>query len=224
MKKTLPLVLMFLFAVFAFIAFFVPESHLYQADNLMRNKFMIIISLFAIVLGLGSLIQHHMMKVQYKREYWQYSLLTLVVMTVTAIIGLFGGIDANGILPTTIRIGSLEFSFDIQTLYRHVMIPLGSSMFALLAFFMSSAAYRAFRARNLDACILLFAALIVMLGQIPVGTWLFPDLFDIRQWLLDVPNLAAKRGIRIGVALGVVGTAIKIILGIERSWLGGGSD
>jgi len=215
---------MFLFAVFAFIAFFVPQNYIHQADELMRNKFMIIISAFAIILGLGSLIQHHISKIKYRKEFWQYSLLTLVTMALTSIIGLFGGIEADGVLPTSFTIGDFTFKFDIQALYQGIIIPLGSSMFALLAFFMSSAAYRAFRARNLDAFILLFAAIIVMLGQIPVGTWLFPDLFDIRQWLLDIPNLAAKRGIRIGVALGVVGTSLKIILGIERSWLGGGSD
>lgn len=220
MKRQLAMILMFLFAVFAFIAFFVPEKHISLADNLMRNKFMLIVSAFALVLGLGSLIHHHLLKVRHRSEYWQYSVLTLVTMLITSIIGLFGGIRGDGWFPTSIG----GFAFDIQSLFNGIIVPLSSSMFALLAFFMSSAAYRAFRARNLDASILLFAALIVMLGQIPVGTWLFPDLFDIRQWLLDVPNLAAKRAIRIGVALGVVGTSLKIIFGIERSWLGGGSD
>lgn len=220
MKRRLAMTLMFLFAIFGLVAYFVPEKHINQADTLIRNKFLLIVSAFALILGLGSLIQHHFQKIKHHDEYWQYSVITLAAMAFTAFIGLFGGIDANGWLPTQI----LGFKFDIQTLYKGIIIPLGSSMFALLAFFMSSAAYRAFRARNLDAFILLLAAIIVMLGQIPVGTTLFPQLFDVRQWLLDIPNLAAKRGIKIGVALGIVATSLKIILGIERSWLGGGSD
>jgi hypothetical protein len=220
MKRNLPMILMFLFAVFAIFAYFVPEKHVYQIDTLMRNKFLVIVGIFALILGIGSLFQYHYNKIRHRKEYWRYSILTMVTMILTSLIGIFGGISAEGPLPTKI----FGFPFDIQALFNGIVVPLGASMFALLAFFMSSAAYRAFRARNVDAAILLIAAIIVMLGQIPVGTWAFPELFDVRQWLLDVPNMAAKRAIKIGVALGVIGTSLKIIFGIERSWLGGGSD
>ena len=66
-----------------------------------------------------------------------------------------------------------------------------------------------------------------MLGRVPIGEFLAIPLGEhrisipaISTWILDVPNLAAKRGILIGVGLGMTATALKILLGIERTYLG----
>jgi len=101
-------------------------------------------------------------------------------------------------------------------------------MFALLAFFIASAAFRAFRVRTLEAGLLAAAALIVMLGRVPIGdqmtAWL-PEplrLGAMQDWIMNVPQNAAKRAILIGAAMGVMATGLRVILGIERSYLGGG--
>ena len=66
-----------------------------------------------------------------------------------------------------------------------------------------------------------------MLGRVPVGdvatNWL-PEpmrLGTIQQWIMDWPQNAAKRAILIGAALGVMATGLRVILGIERSYLSG---
>ncbi len=105
--------------------------------------------------------------------------------------------------------------------FDYVMMPILATMFALLAFFIASAAYRAFRARNLLATLLLIAALIVMMRFNP---WVpAPEYFaKTSNWLMNVPNLAAQRAIVIGIGLGIVATALKVILGIERGYMGKG--
>jgi hypothetical protein len=220
MQKRIPLLLVLLTGIFGAVAFFVPHRAVQAADEAMRNDVQRIIAAFSLVLGVGSILQHHLMKIGRKAEHWPYSYVMIGALVLSAVIGLFGGIDPNrpGILPT--HVGS--FSFHIQTLYTNMMVPLGATMFSLLAFFMASAAYRAFRARTVEATLLLAAAFILMLGAVPLGRMIFKPLPAFAEWILAVPNTAAKRGILFGVNLGVIATSLKIILGIERGWLGGG--
>jgi hypothetical protein len=108
----------------------------------------------------------------------------------------------------------------VNKYYNMVNSPLASTMFALLAFFIASAAFRAFRARNAEATLLLGTAIVMMIGRVSVGEFLWRGFPPVTEWLLDVPNLAAKRAIALGIGLGAVSTALKIILGIDRSYLG----
>jgi hypothetical protein len=61
-----------------------------------------------------------------------------------------------------------------------------------------------------------------MLGQVPIGQLLSSKLPAVSQWIMAVPNTAAKRGIDMGVTLGALATMLKILTGVERSWMGGG--
>ena len=110
-----------------------------------------------------------------------------------------------------------------QWMAEFVFNPLQAAMFALLAFFIASAAFRAFRARNVEATILLVAGAIVMIGRIPLGETLTggsPFLGNATEWLMKWPNTAAQRGIMIGAALGAASLSLRVIVGIERSFLG----
>lgn len=114
-------------------------------------------------------------------------------------------------------------------LFDRVKVSMEASMYSLLAFFISSAAFRAFRARSFDAMVMLITAILMMLAQVPFGDmismwfskeWLvFPE---VRSWILDVPMMAAKRAIFLGIALSIIATSIRIIFGLERSYLGRG--
>ncbi len=116
-----------------------------------------------------------------------------------------------------------------QTIFERVMNPLSSTMYALLAFYVASASYRAFRAKNREATILLVAAFVILLGRTPFGTMItawIPDSLSALQvpnmaiWIMSSPNLAGQRAIMIGIGLGVVSMSLRVLLGIERTYLG----
>ena len=220
MKRRFPLMLVFVFGILGIIPFIIPHPLVQNTDEFLRNNLLKILAAFALILGLGSLLRVHIDKIRRKGQNWEYSWVLIGTFAITAIIGLFGGATGSGILPTSIG----QFNFDIWTIYYNVEVPLGAAMFALLSFFMASAAYRAFRARSTEATLLLAAAFVVMLGVLPLGNEISPHLPSFAQWIMDVPNVAGQRGILLGVALGMLATALKIILGIERSWLGGGGE
>ena len=110
----------------------------------------------------------------------------------------------------------------MDNFFNHIIIPVQATLFSMLAFYIASAAYRAFRVRTVLASILLVTAFVVMLRMIPLpeplGTW----NAELVRWILAVPNMAAKRAIIMGVGLGAVAYSMKIILGIERGYMGRG--
>ena len=108
-------------------------------------------------------------------------------------------------------------------IFTHAYLPLDATMFSVLAFFVASAAFRTFRARSVEAALLLIAALIVMLGRVPWGQLLVKPSPLIAEWVMSSPALGAKRAILLGVSLGGIAMSLRIILGIERSHLGGDS-
>jgi hypothetical protein len=105
-------------------------------------------------------------------------------------------------------------------IYDNVFDPCNSTLFALLAFFIASAAFRAFRARNTEAALLLGSAILVMLGSMPLMGHLSYDFVDVKEWIVDVGNNSGRRAIMMGAALGAIVTGLRIVLGIERSHLG----
>ncbi len=123
------------------------------------------------------------------------------------------------------KLYTLEVGSSFMEIYRYIFTPLSSTMFALLAFFVASASYRAFRARNKEATLLLVAGFLVMLGAVPIGEKLsIKGIFSVAEvsdFIMNVPVMSVQSGIMIGVALGVISTSLRLILGIERSHLGG---
>jgi len=104
--------------------------------------------------------------------------------------------------------------------YFKIFAPLQATMFSLLAFYVASATFRAFRARSLESTLLLVAGAVVMLGQVQLGETLTGSgAATAQKFLMDNVVKAAERAIVIGASLGVLATGLRIVLGLERSYL-----
>lgn len=173
------------------------------------SPWMTIVSAFALGLASINLMIVQVKNVKRKRENWVYS----VIMIGTIII--FGGLRSF-VEITANKSAASTYSL----LYTYILSPLMAGQWAFLGFYVASAAYRAFRARNLDATVLLISAVLVMLGAAPVGAVIWGQFPTIQRWLLSVPNMTGQRGIVIGTAIGSFVTGLRVLLGLERGHLG----
>jgi len=217
LRREVPLILTAIIGFAYIVQFFVPLGAMRVMTDMFADWFSIIAAC-AIWLGALNLIKISLDKVYKKDSEWFYALVTILSFLLIVIIGFFFSGGRRFQEPGT--------RFD--WLYINIYTPLMATMFAMLAFFVASASYRAFRARNAQATVLLIAAFVVMLGRTPFGDWFsrlifLPDGWGISNWsniVMNYFNVAGQRAIMIGIALGIISTSLRIILGIERTYLG----
>ncbi|MDF1545387.1 MAG: hypothetical protein P1R58_09825 [bacterium] len=221
MRRQIPLFITFFVGTLLILSVFIPPMETLGEDF---TLFFDIIAVFAFFLGGGNLVRVHITKLIKRKPDWGFSVVTLVGFAFVLIVGLFKIGNPGDIASSVTAEGSW-----FQESFNYILNPLQSTMYALLAFFVASASYRAFRAKNREATILLVAAFVILLGRTPFGmaltSWI-PESLSIFQipnlaiWIMNSPNLAGQRAIMIGIGLGVVSMSLRLILGIERTYLG----
>lgn len=206
MKRQLPIFLVFLTGMIMVIQYFVPHAN---SELLFEyaNDFVIVIGILSLPIGIFSLLKGTVQKATRDPKERLYAIITLAGFLAMVLSGL-----------------QREWTTDAAGLHRrlfsNVLTPAQSTLFSMLAFYIASAAYRAFRVRTALAAVLLLTAFVVMLRILPLPGALGEMNSAAVRWILETPNLASKRAIIIGVALGAVAYSMKILLGIERSYMG----
>jgi hypothetical protein len=206
LRKQFPVMLAFLMGMTMFIREFVPAKFSERLYYGFTNWAIVIVG-FAAVFAILSLLHHHMNKVRRRAQGYGYSVITILAFIQMIILGLIFSVRPG--TPTGWE-------------YQWMFVPMQATMFATLAFFIASAAFRAFRARTWEALALLVAGLIVMIGRVPIGEYISTHLSTFSDWIMNNPNMAGFRGIVLGVALAQIAIAVRIIFGIERTYMGGG--
>jgi len=205
-RKQFPILLAFAMGMTMFIREFVPAkiaTDLYEGFT----KWAIVIVGFSAVFAILSLLHHHVNRVRRKVPGYGYSMVTIIAFIQMLLLGL---------------IFSVRPGTPVGWEYWWLFVPMQATMFATLAFFIASAAFRAFRARTWEALALLIAGLLVMIGRVPIGEFISPYLSDFAGWIMNNPNMAGLRGVVLGVALAQIAISVRIIFGIERTYMGGG--
>jgi len=206
MRKQLPIFIVFLSGFIMMLQYFVPHQ---LSEDLFTyaNDFVIVIGIMSLPIGIFSLLRATALKAQHDKNERFYAIVTLIGFLLMVLSGL------------TIERFNDPHGLN-RNLFQNALNPAQSSLFAMLAFYIASAAYRAFRVRTMLAAVLLITAFVVMVRIVPLPGVLSEVNGAAVRWILAVPNLASKRAIIIGVSLGAVAYSMKILLGIERSYLG----
>ena len=194
-----------------------------------------VLASIAFILGGGNLLKIHLQKISSKGSGWGYSGIILVTFLLTLTIGLFKiGVNPSSNYPDYAWAGNYrESGSPFWWIYEYAFKPLTATMFSMLAFYVASAAFRAFRAKNIEAILLLGTAFIILLGRTAIGGYLtgwFPESLGflkaeeltvkIMQWF----NKPRNRAFRNGIALVTGSVALKIILGVDHSYIGSGDE
>ena len=109
----------------------------------------------------------------------------------------------------------LDEGSPFKWLYYYLYSPMQATMFSLLAFFIASAAFRAFRIRTIDAALLAVAALIVMVGRVPIGNLITSGLPT--EWQGSTPSPTGRRKSSVPVIeIGRAPTKAAVYEGLER--------
>lgn len=193
LKRYIPIAIVVFFGALTLSAWFIDNETIETFANDDATQFFDIIAAFAVFLGALNLLKLQFIKVLKQQSGWIYSAIAIASFFFAFIIGFFirgayfvgedvyfsqkaaeAAILGSGSSEVVVPV---DWGAHVQTdgslfqwMFKYIFSPLSATMFALLAFFVASASFRAFRARNFEASLLLVAGIIIMLGRVPIGS------------------------------------------------------
>ena len=242
LKRYIPIGIVAFFGSLTLFGWFIDNESIEAFVNDDATQWYDIIASFAIFLGALNLLKLQFLKVVKRQSGWQYSVVAIASFFFAFTIGFFmkgaffvgeevyftQGAAEQAIIASgsTETVKAVEWGAHISTegglfkwMFDNIFTPLSATMFALLAFYVASASYRAFRARNFEATLLLLAGIIIMLGRVPVGSLITPWMVMyllVFVGTIFVNTYIRSRKIVFGVfVLGLVGVTL---LGMNMNW------
>jgi hypothetical protein len=234
-RKTVVMAVTFIGGLYFSLEFLIPHKNaLTDMKPFVANASMIIWS-FALFLGILNLFDIHGKALRKRTPGWYNSAAFFIAFFAVLAAGFLK--DWRAAQLASLTSGSAHYAaiagaskvdeniFEI--LFRGLLTSLDATMFSLIAFYIVSAAYRAFRIRSAEAVLMMVTAAIIMLALVPVGAvitswlpasgiWSALRIENIGYWLLVSPNMTAQRAIGFGIAVGALAMGLRIWLSLER--------
>ncbi len=215
------------------VAFFLEDTQS-QFQNLSN-----ILTAFLLLMGVFSLVRLHMTRVTKQQKDWPFSMVLLVFVALMAVFGYADWLTVKDLRPEQLEAMKLVENQPFQVWMKDLMFDgllqtMEAAMFSIIAFYILSAAYRAFRVRSVEATILLASAIIVMLGLLGMAENYWSMMIDgmggqdanaavnnlrldaITQFIRDNLQTPGLRAIDFGVGVGALAMALRLWLSLER--------
>jgi hypothetical protein len=192
----------------------VVESEVLRLLRAVFVEWTVVVVAFALLMGVVNVLRVHGQRIQKRRD-MVYS----IVLLASFLIVFIPGILSPGTVPEAFQTFVGPQGSIVDFCAQYILRPLQATFFSLMAFFVVTAAWRAFRVRSAASFVMAITAFLVLLGSIRFnlgGGW---KLFgEARNWLLSVPAMAGSRGILLGIMLGTIVTGVRLLLGIDRPY------
>jgi len=203
-KRHIPILIVAVIGSLTLFGWFIDEPNIKAFVDDDATQWFDILASFAIFLGGFNLLKMQMQKVIRKKKGWQYSLFAIGGFILAIIAGFFYKGNPDVAWGTHVTADGTLFKW----IFTYMFAPLGATMFALLAFFVASASYRAFRIRNFEATLLLVAGIIIMIGRVPLGSsissWFIMYLLVLIGGVVINSVLKNKQYTAIFVSVGII--------------------
>jgi len=195
-KNKVPSLLVSVFILLLVAEFYIEVPVVIKSVNSDLRTFGALIAAFAMLLGSANLTKVFGTKIIKKSTNWEYAVLLLVSLFATIGLGLLEGTKGYYFL----------------WMYNYIQVPPAATVYALIGFYVVFAAYRAFRATNIESSILLFGAFLSIMWGSSIGHYIWPGIDSVYSWIVDVPNTAGFRGYSIAVAVATVAVGAALFL------------
>ena len=197
---------------------------------------------FLLLLGIISLLRQHITRATKGTADSAYSWVLLSSMALMTVVGYSNWIqrtfmDPKGELIDKVNWTPVQYANDL--LFDGAYQQMEAAMFSIIAFYILSAAYRAFRIRSIESSVLMGSALILMLSLMGALTYAWGHGIDdliknthntfwgnfkievVASWVKEFLQKPSIRAVEFGIGLGALSMGLRIWLGLEKG--GGGA-